>query len=565
MVFNKLIRYFLLIAGLCQLLHIGWAWGNAPPPPAPASGTVNAWAWLPPANADNLQAAQAALQQTTPEQGLGAQSDFELQAHQTAWYALDLSSNAAQPMVLELTHPSIRSADLYLPQDGAPAVVLRSGRYISAHLRSAVRFPATMQLPAHTGSRRAYLRLSTIVPVRGQFIYQTQPQWAEQTTWLHRALAAYLCIALLAGAYAAYRAVSLRSKAYALYAGLTLSIALTAMFISGYGEAWAWPVLSHLRGELSAAFASISSGLVLLLAQRAFALDVQAPRLSRWLLVLGLTCVLLGIAGAALDLVIQKTLSELAVVVAIAMGLGSFIFAWRTANRPAMWFLMGYTPVIVGSSITNLAFAGLIPFLPWVLLAMPVGCMLEVPFNFYALHLLEKRRVRVQRSLTQVTQGDGVLEESRQAIAHRLSMRPAGSHAVTPKWFSFMLLRFEALAPGSSLVGQLDAVKLEHYFHAMMATALVSATQVGRWSFHELALRLDMDEPHNAKEENLFTALFSQALRNEAYGMHSRDVGLRIAHIYLSGKPTMPDVIFHDLSDALNDPAKIRLRKIKVN
>jgi 7TM diverse intracellular signalling/7TMR-DISM extracellular 2 len=531
----------------------------------PSSSNATARIWLPPAGADNFESALAALQQTPTTQGLGAKSDFQLQTRQTAWYALDLTSNANQPMVLELAHPSVRSADLYLPQDGAAPAVIRSGRDIAAHLRSDARFPASILLPAHTGTRTVYLRLSTIVPLRGQFIYQTQHQWAAQTGWLRSALTAYLCIALLAASYAVYRAIALRSKAYALYATLNLSIALTAMFISGYGEAWAWPALSNWRGELSTAFACISSGLVLLLAQRAFALDVQAPKLSRALLILGLASVLLGIGGAALDLVVHKTLSELAVAVAITMGLGSFLFAWRTTNRPAMWFLMGYTPVIVGSSITNLAFAGLIPFMPWVLLTMPLGCMLEVPFNFYALHLLEKRRSRVQRSLIKVTQGDGVLEESRQAIANRLSAVPADPHAAAPKWCSFMLLRFEALAPGSSVVGRLDAVKLEQYFHAMMATALASATQVGRWSFHELVLRLDLNESPKAQVENLLTALFAQALRNEPYGMHSRDSGLRIAYAYLNGNATSPEIALQHLSDTLNDVAKINLRKIKVD
>ena len=565
MVFNSLTRYFLLLAGLCQLLAIGLAWGNTPPLPALPSGSVTAWAWLPPATADNLEAAQAALQQTAPAPGLGARSDFQLQAHQTAWYALDLSSNAAQSMVLELTHPSIRSADLYLPQDGTPAVVIHSGRDVPARLRPDVRFPATIQLPAHTAPRRAYLRLSSIVPVRGQFIYQTQPQWAAQTARLHKALTAYLCIALLAGTYAAYRAVSLRSKAYALYAVLTLSIALTAMFISGYGEAWAWPALSRWRGELTAAFACISSGLVLLLAQRAFALDVQAPRLSRWLLTLGLASLLLGIGGAALDLVVHKTLSELAVAVAIAMGLGSFLFAWRTANRPAMWFLMGYTPVIVGSSITNLAFAGLIPFTPWVLLAMPLGCMLEVPFNFYALHLLEKRRELVQRSLTQLTRGKSAPDESRQALLHRLSTFPLETPQAKPTLVAFMLLRFEALAPGSDTVAYLDAVELERYFHAMMATALRNASQVGRWSFNHLALRLELHDEPRTQVENLLTALFSQALRGETFGMGTGDPGLRIAYAYWGGDPEYTETAFQRLTSALEQPTKPSLRKIKLD
>jgi 7TM diverse intracellular signalling/7TMR-DISM extracellular 2 len=568
MVFPRWVYGLLWAIGFFQLFLSSPAWGDtATVSIADDQGSVGAWAYTPPIGGDNFDAARLALQQAKSSQRErgGVQSDFQLQAHQTQWYALELASNAAQPMVLELTHPSIRSADVYLPQDSAAPVVIRSGRYVPARMRPEARFPGTLHLPAHAGVHTVYLRLSTIVPVRGQFIYQSEAQWVAQSVVLRQALAAYFCIALLAAVYATFRAVRLRSKAYALYAGLTLSIALTAMFISGYGESWLWPSLAPWRGELSSAMACVSTGLVLLLAQRAFALHVQAPVLSRWLLLLGLLCPALGLGGAAFDLAVHKTLSEVSVALAIVMGLCSFWFAWRTTNRPAMWFLMGYTPVIVGASITTLAFAGLIPFMPWVLLSLPVACVLEVPFNLYALFLLEKRHARVRRSLAEMPRGSGALKESRQTIEHRLSMPPAGTGTAKQKLFAFMLLRFEGLAPGSAAVGQLDAVALERYFHAVMAAALQSASQVGRWSFHELVVRHDLDGLSTAPTEELITALFSQALRGEPFGLRARDSNLRVAYAYLGSDYTSAETAFQCFSDALNDPAKIRMRKIKLD
>jgi 7TM diverse intracellular signalling/7TMR-DISM extracellular 2 len=568
MVFPRRVYWLLLAIGFFQPFISTPAWGDTvPDSTANGQGTARAWAWAPPVGGDNFDAARLALQQakSAQQERGGVQSDFQLQAHQTQWYALELASHTAQPMVLELTHPSIRSADVYLPHDSAAPVVIRSGRYVPARMRPEARFPGTLHLPAHVGMRTVYLRLSTIVPVRGQFIYQSEAQWVAQSVLLRQALAAYFCIALLAATYATFRAVTLRSKAYALYAGLTLSIALTAMFISGYGESWLWPSLAPWRGELSSAMACVSTGMVLLLAQRAFALHVQAPVLSRWLLLLGLLCPALGLAGSAFDLAVHKTLSEVSVALAIVMGLCSFWFAWRTTNRPAMWFLMGYTPVIVGATITTLAFAGLIPFMPWVLLSLPLACVLEVPFNLYALFLLEKRHARVRRSLAKMTQGSGALKESRQAIEHRLSMPPVGTGTAKQKLFAFMLLRFEALAPGSAAVGQLDTVALERYFHSVTATALQSADQVGRWSFNELVVRHDLDPLSTAPTEELISALFSQALRGESFGLRSRDSGLRIAYAYLGSDHTSAETAFKRFSDALNDPAKTGMRKIRLD
>jgi 7TM diverse intracellular signalling/7TMR-DISM extracellular 2 len=534
---------------------------------ADGHGAVNAWAWTPTVDGDNFETARLSLQQTRLalyKPGT-AQFGFQLQAHQTRWYALELTSDSAQSMSLELTHPSIRSADLYLPQDEALPIVIRSGRYIPAQMRPETRFPSTLQLPAHIGTRTVYLRLSTIVPVRGQFIYQPESQWTAQSLMLRQALVAYFCIALLAAIYAIFRAVLLHSKAYALYAGLTLSIALTAMFISGYGESWLWPFLAPWRGELSSAMACVSTGLVLLLAQRAFTLQVQAPALSRWLLILGWLCPLLGIGGAAFDLAVQKTLSEVSVGIAIVMGLCSFWFAWHTTNRPAMWFLIGYTPVIIGATTTTLAFAGLIAFMPWVLLSLPLACVLEVPFNLYALSLLEKRHAQVRQSLTAMTRDNGAPGESRQAIQHRLSMPPMGTGTAKKTSFAFMLLRFEALAPGSAAVGQLDGVALERYFHSVMAAALQSSNLVGRWSFNELVVRYEIDSSSTAQTDSLISALFSQALRGEPFGIRSHDSSLRIAYAYLSSDHTSPETIFKRFSDALDDPSKIGKRRIKLS
>ena len=86
--------------------------------------------------------------------------------------------------------------------------------------------------------------------------------------------------------------------------------------------------------------------------------------------------------------------THVAATVATILGLCSFWFAWHTENRAAGWLLTGFVPVSLGVSITTLAVSGIIPFEPWVLMAMPLGSMLEAPFNLFGLSLLERRRAR---------------------------------------------------------------------------------------------------------------------------------------------------------------------------
>ena len=97
---------------------------------APAlSGVLAARVWTPHPPADDLVSAQAALRQTAPQLQPGAYPEFRTSPRQPVWLALDLAVDPqGGPWVLELTHPSIRAADLYLSHaDDAPMVV-RGGR-----------------------------------------------------------------------------------------------------------------------------------------------------------------------------------------------------------------------------------------------------------------------------------------------------------------------------------------------------------------------------------------------------------------------------------------------------
>jgi hypothetical protein len=66
---------------------------------------------------------------------------------------------------------------------------------------------------------------------------------------------------------------------------------------------------------------------------------------------------------------------------------------------------LGFVPVSLGVGVTTLAVAGIIPFEPWVLMAMPLGSVLEVPFNLYGLHRLEQRRALVLQSQAELAAG----------------------------------------------------------------------------------------------------------------------------------------------------------------
>lgn len=525
--------------------------------------------WVPPTGQDRLDAARDALTRA-PVQTTG--STFSVAPEEPTWYALDIVAGETaetgmpgDPLVLELTHPSLRSARLHTPaQPGIPERETRSGRDVPAQQRAGTRFPATLELPAvvaAAGQQTVYLRVFSAVPAHGSFLLQPKSAWTRMAMWTHAVQGLCFGLAALAALYALARAIRLRSAAYGIYFLVACSIGLAGMFISGFGDTWLWPALAAWRGQMASAMACMAAGLVLLLARRAFALEVRAPAWSRMLLILGLGCPAVGLAGLMLDLSTQQRLSHAAAAVATLMGLASVFLAWRTANRVALWLLLGFTPVVVGVGATTLAVAGVIPFMPWVLLAMPLASALEVPFNLRGLYLLECRRALVMNHRARVARQAGPPGETRLALAERLDRAGAETRAAPA---TVMLLRFEGLAPGSASLLAMDSVNVERYLNSMMELIVHAGNLAGRWSFHELVLhRVHLKSASGVG--GLVTALFAQALRGESVGIPSGRTRLRIAYGRLEGAGMTIEEAIGRLAAALDEPANAALRKLELD
>lgn len=493
-----------------------------------------------------------------PVEAAGHAPEFDLPAGRAVWFALELPP-LPQPAVLELTHPSLRSAELYLPERGAQPVA-RGGRDVPGEARVHSRFPVTLAVPASSEARTAYLRVQAPVRARGLFVLQ--PPWPWELVSRLQLAAMSLCflVSALAVVYALGRATALRSGAYLYYCLLTTTLLLAGMVLTGLGEATVWWPLAPWRGQMGALLACIAAGLALLLAERAFALEISAPRFGRWLLVLGIACPVAGLLALPLPLPAQQLVSHFAAVAAMAMGMASIWMAWRTHNGPAAWLLAGYVPVVLAVAAMTLCVAGVLPFAPWTLMVLPLAGLLEIPFNLHGLRLLEERRAEVRWRRAQLDVLAGHAEETRDEMAQRLAL-PRSDVPSPHAGATLMLLRFTGLAPGSPNVRGHDSVALERYFQEMMAACLRPGIQVARWSFHELLVR-DLHHTEDARLDGMITKLFAESLRSERFGIPAGEPRLRIAYIQAEGETLPVLLLARKLSRALDDPAQQDARRL---
>jgi hypothetical protein len=553
------------LGACCALALSATVWANhSSNTENPRIVSVRAWHAGP--EADDAQSARLALAAALPIAARNDAFEFNVPAGQPVWYALELANVPnALATVLELAHPSIRTADLYLPaslasaaggtQDLAASLLppQHAGRDLPPVLRAEQNFASSFLLPAFSGSHTVYVRVSGSVNMRGQFVWQQQSTWQATVASYQRTM--FWCFAVAVGAALLALLLFYRSgsPAYAWYAGTTASIALVGVLVTGVGESSTWSALSPIRAVLSSAMACIAAGLALMLARSAFGLALKAPRLSSVLLVVGLLAMASSTLGLVLDIQHFQLLSHTLAATACVLSMLSFVLAWRAGDTAVALILIGYLPVVLGVVLTILAMSGSMAFAPWVLLAMPVAGLLDVPINMWGLHLLAKRRQLVRRSLASAAPGG--FDESRNSIAVRMQGR---SRTAT----TLMLVRFPALAPGSAALRRLDEVALAQYFQAMIKASVDSGAKVARWSFHELVMQHNWPVSSSALR-SLKSALFAQALRCEDYGLKEADARLRMAvGEYDYAVMPLPDAI-ERLATALDNPSHTKMRIVE--
>ncbi|TWO69825.1 hypothetical protein FN976_18590 [Caenimonas sedimenti] len=543
------------LAGL-WLLVVALAAAAAPPPQI-----VSVKSWQPPEGGDTFAQARELLDALAPTAVRpGEDAEFRAAARRPTWLAITLPE-LSRSWVLEFTHPSLRTAELYLA-DGAGTPVGRSGRDVPASERLHQRFPATLALPPTVGPRTVYVRLQATVPAQGHVLLAPQGQWELQSRLTLAGMTLGFSVAALAALYALVMALVHRSGAYVCYGLLTLAIIAHGLFVTGLGEAVLWPMLAAWRTQCVALSACFASGLALLLLERAFALERSTPRFSRLLRVAGLLCLLTGAALLPLALPVEQAVSLGVMGVAVTLGFIGMVLAWRTHNRAAGWLLAGYLPLLAGVGTVAMALDGQVRFAEWVLMVLPFAGMLQIPFQLHGLRLLEHRRGEVRRHLRKLEEIAGPQEESRDEIGARLAFpRQEGEEKALRA--TLLLLRFTGLTPGRTVLREHDGSAVEKYLQSMMAAAARPGGQIGRWSFHELVVR-DMLHDSDAEIEGFIAALFAEALRSERFGIPSREPDLRIAFVRVTA-PQIPVMqLTRKLSRALDDPARRDLRHIEI-
>lgn len=205
-------------------------------------------------------------------------------------------------------------------------------------------------------------------------------------------LGIYFGLAGLAVMLSLLSALSLRDTAYGLY-GLSVALmAVTQASMTGIAGLHLWPTLPWWNDASPLLLAVLTMASLLCFGTAVLSLPERSRALARLmggLAVLGLAvCV-------ALTLVDRSYRFQLMVgyiLVSLAAGILTTLWAWRRGDRYGLWLLAGTAPVMLGAAFPLARLAGLIPVSFWTMHGMQVGIAFELPVLLVILMLRSQQR-----------------------------------------------------------------------------------------------------------------------------------------------------------------------------
>jgi signal transduction histidine kinase len=415
--------------------------------------------------------------------------------HSAYWMRLHLSNASDHPAlrILEIAYPQLSSVQLHQP--------LADGSYRSLSTGSAMPFATrpypnrgfvfSIALPANA-DQVLYLRVRSaatiIIPAQlwepQQFDLAERDDYVIQAWYFGMATAMILFNLLLL--------ISLRDVVYFYYISFAACMALGVAVQKGLAKEFLWPNAAQWS-DLAGNFAFLPAFLAMLLFMRCMLETAKVfPKLDRLLKSIVVGCLLVPVA-LAISVETFTVPAILYVIVALLLTYCSAVYCALKRQRSAYLFLAAYSVLFLGSVMSALQYAALLPANKLSAFGMQFGSALEMLLLAFA--LADRFIVIRRKAIHDVEQANAGLElrlQEREAElneAHERLRKVEQRQTLSQERQRLMQDMHDGL--GSSLVSALRVVE-----HGKMNEAEVA--QVLKGCIDDLKLAIDSMEPVEA-------------------------------------------------------------------
>jgi serine phosphatase RsbU (regulator of sigma subunit) len=303
------------------------------------------------------------------------------QTESAYWVRLNINNNSnTDEWLLEMRNGYASVIDLYVPLGNNVYKEVKGGFFLpfdrSRHY--AYEFYTQKLQIAKGETKTYYLRIKSPTPILMAWYLVSHERFIQRATVLEYMLGLYYGIIIVLFIYSIFNFIALRNRSYLWYGLYVISIAGLVFCIDG--RMFRFITSSYPYFNLKLLDMIMTFSVVFGLAYGKSFLDTKkyVPVLHKVIKIVIGIMVLLGLV------IIPFCSVEIGVAIAKAVPIPAMILimlaAWlcyRRGHKPAGLFLVGFGVFAIGGSITNLAFAAVIPSNVFTLYAIHAGSALE--------------------------------------------------------------------------------------------------------------------------------------------------------------------------------------------
>ena len=280
------------------------------------------------------------------------------------WYKIKIAftPESNQHWILEFFDQTIDRIELYEPQEqnGFKKHVFGDQLNFTEREYSHKNFIHSLD-NTQQGEKIFYLRVKSSQPVSVIVVLRNMKRFVQYATEEYMFFGLFYGMIVVFGFYNLLMYFAIKQKQYLYYVLYNLSIGFYEMCIDGIAFQYLWPNQPHLNEFMYGTALFCSSVFGLFFTSNFLYLKSKAPLLNK--LILGIIVLRTLFFIACLyntNLFIYKIIE----IVPLTIALGSGIYIWKKGYRPARFFVIGYSALMLGFTLKILVLFN-VPWLPY--------------------------------------------------------------------------------------------------------------------------------------------------------------------------------------------------------
>jgi len=346
------------------------------------------------------------------------------------WLRFDLTNIGREPkLIFAIDYAEIDELDVYLLRNGVPSLIGRAGqsREHSDRIQPYHGFKFNVDLlPDQQGT--ILFRVKGFKHIHLPIAISEVGSIVKESSSNNFLTGGYIAIMLTMALYNLFIFFSIRDKSYLWYVLNILVISVAQLALLGVGQDLLYSDNVWIASRSSIIFALLAIALGMEYARRFIGTQHVTPRMHKGVpiifILIGLDLIIYLFSDPWIGYSLAQTISGLSATYLMSM----VIISLRRGSRQARFFLLAWTPFLIGVIMFVLKDAGVLPYTPLTHYAMPIGSAIEGVLLSFGLadriNILRREKERSQaEALKASLENERIIREQNVMLEEKVTER----------------------------------------------------------------------------------------------------------------------------------------------